>query len=90
MQLSITNPFSKPPVNPIQFGSLAGKQTPPEETSGAVASNPIKTMDPAKAEEQLRTYSAAASSYGMAQIAMQAGNNNSGGMIGTETTGTTG
>lgn len=90
MQLGITNPFNKPPVNPIQFGSLAAKQAPPEETSGTVASNPIKTMDPAKAEEQLKLHSTMASSYGMAQIAMQNSNQASGSSIGTETTGTVG
>ncbi|MGD9581116.1 MAG: hypothetical protein AB7V50_07065 [Vampirovibrionia bacterium] len=83
MTLSITNPFSKPPINPIQFGSLAAKQSPPaEETMGSVASNPIKTMNAEEGANQIRRHDSAMSNYGIAMVAMQ--NKDS---VGAETTG---
>lgn len=88
LAISKVNPFIN--AEKIQPVSSFNAQKSEENQGLNFASNPIKTLDPKKADEQLKTYSQCMAAYGMAQVAMQAGGAKGGGQVGTETSGSVG
>ncbi|MEW5820650.1 MAG: hypothetical protein AB1782_10705 [Cyanobacteriota bacterium] len=84
LAISRNNPFVRP-VDPVNYS--AKKPAESVETTGTVASNPIKPVNEKKSYENTMNHFQAAGNYNIAMMNMQS---NKGGMVGTETSGTVG